>query len=208
MWSVRKFLRGVRAFIRGFLGQVPTEAARQPGPYIVLDLETKRWAEEVGGWVPERFGLAVAVTWDEKNGFREWYREDVEALVTELSAFDRVIGFNVVRFDYRVLAAYYRGVPKLLKRKTVDILADVYRALGFRISLEDLAQATLGKGKSGSGLDAVRWWREGKRDLVAKYCRDDVELTRDLYLHGVAHGVIYYPSYGRKRKLSVNWGAP
>jgi len=181
---------------------------QEAAQYIVLDLETERLAEEVGGWVPERFGLAVAVTWDQRNGFREWYKEDVEALAREMSAFDLVVGFNVIRFDYGVLAAYCHGVRELLRHKTIDILADVYDALGFRVSLENLAGATLGRGKTGTGIEAVEWWREGKRDLVIKYCRADVELTRDLYLHGVNHGVIYYPSYGRKRQMKVDWRGP
>jgi len=173
---------------------------------VVIDIETKRWAEEVGGWAyPERFGLAVAVTWDQENGFREWFREDVEALVGELSSFGRVVGFNALRFDYGVLAAYHPKVSQLLASKTVDILADIYQALGFRISLDDVARATLGRGKTGTGDQAVEWWRQGKRDLVIEYCRADVELTRDIYAYGLRHGVIYYPSYGTRQSLSVNW---
>ena len=173
---------------------------------IVVDLETLRGPDEAGGWEhPERFGLAVAVTWDAAEGFREWFEGDARALTEELSSFGRVVGFNVLRFDYGVLAAYVPNVRALLPGKTVDILADVYRALGFRVSLDDLARATLGRGKTATGERALRWWREGKRDLVISYCRSDVALTRDLYLHGAAHGVIYYPSYGGTRELRVRW---
>lgn len=175
---------------------------------IVVDLETLRGPDEAGGWEhPERFGLAVAVTWDRGQGFREWFEGDAGALTEELSSFGRVVGFNVLRFDYGVLAAYVPNVRALLSGKTVDILADVYRALGFRVSLDELARATLGRGKTATGEQALRWWREGKRDLVIEYCRGDVALTRDLYLHGVAHGVIYYPSYGETRELRVSWRA-
>jgi len=188
---------------------------------VVLDLETKRLAREVGGWVPERMGLAVAVTWDEENGFREWFEKDTEALVLELSDFKRVVGFNVLRFDYRVLATYHPNVSQLLTAKTVDILADVYEALGFRISLDNMARATLGRVKTGTGDQAVtgtgdqavRWWRQGKRDLVIDYCREDAELTRDIYAYGLSHGVIYYPHYWPRllpilqstRWVPVNW---
>ncbi|MGB6836252.1 MAG: ribonuclease H-like domain-containing protein [Dehalococcoidia bacterium] len=175
---------------------------------IVVDLETLRGPDEAGGWEhPERFGLAVAVTWDPGQGFREWFEGDAGALTEELSSFGRVVGFNALRFDYGVLAAYVPNVRALLAGKTVDILADVYQALGFRVSLDDLARATLGRGKTATGDQAIRWWREGKRDLVISYCRSDVALTRDLYLHGVAHGVIYYPSYGETRELRVSWRA-
>lgn len=173
--------------------------------HIILDLETARGPDEVGGWVAERMGLAVAVTWDQENRFREWYEEDVEALVGELSGFDRVVGFNVLDFDYGVLAAYHPKVSKLLKGKTVDILADVHRALGFRVKLDELAQATLGRGKTGTGEQALQWWRQGRRDLVIKYCQEDVRLTKDIYEYGLKRGEIYYPSYGSKRPVRVNW---
>ena len=176
-----------------------------PAGYVVIDLETQRGPDEVGGWVAERMGLAVAVTWDQQNAFREWFEEDAQALVEELSGFERVVGFNLLEFDYGVLAASNPNVSELLKGKTVDILAHVHRALGFRIKLDELARATLGRGKTGRGDQSLQWWRQGKRDLVVEYCRADVELTRDLYTHGLTHGVIYYPSYGSKRAAKVNW---
>lgn len=175
---------------------------------IVVDLETLRGPDEAGGWEhPERFGLAVGVTWDAGRGFREWFEGEAAALTEELSRFGRVVGFNVLRFDYGVLSAYVPNVRALLSGKTVDILADVYRALGFRVSLDDLARATLGRGKTGTGGQALRWWREGKRELVIEYCRSDVALTRDLYLHGVANGAIRYPRYEGTREVRVGWGA-
>lgn len=182
-----------------------TDEGKAPASYVVVDLETQRGPDEVGGWVAERMGLAVAVTWDKQNAFREWFEEDVQALVEELSGFQRVVGFNLLDFDYAVLAAYNPNVSKLLKGKTVDLLAHVHRALGFRIKLDELAHATLGRGKTGTGAQSLQWWRQGKRDLVVEYCRADVELTRDMYTHGVTHGFIYYPSYGSKREAKVNW---
>jgi DEAD/DEAH box helicase domain-containing protein len=175
--------------------------------HIVIDIETVRGPDEVmGGWAnPEGFGVAVAVTWDQENGFQEWYEKDVEALVGELSSFGRIVGFNVLDFDFRVLAAYQPAVSKLLRGKTVDILADVHRALGFRVKLDELARETLGRGKTGTGEQALRWWREEKRDLVVKYCQADVALTRDIYEYGLKRGEIYYPSYGSKRPVTVNW---
>lgn len=193
------------SFFRALLSDRATDEGRAPAGYVVVDLETQRGPDEVGGWIAERMGLAVAVTWDQQNAFREWFEEDVQALVEELSGFERVVGFNILDFDYRVLAAYHPAVSKILRGTTVDILAHVHRALGFRIKLDELARATLGRGKTGTGDQSLQWWRQGKRDLVVKYCRADVELTRDMYMHGVTHGVIYFPSYGSKRAVKVNW---
>jgi DEAD/DEAH box helicase domain-containing protein len=172
---------------------------------VIFDLETQRLFEDVGGRFPERLGLAVAVTWDNGNAFREWWERDAQTLVAELSRFRRVVGFNVIRFDYEVLLPYHRDVFGLLSVRTVDILEDVFTTVGFRVKLTDLAEATLGRAKTADGIEAVRLWREGQQQKVVEYCRADVEITRDLYTYGLTHGEIYYPSHGLKRSLPVHW---
>ncbi|MFI5342511.1 MAG: ribonuclease H-like domain-containing protein, partial [Candidatus Methylomirabilales bacterium] len=120
---------------------------------IYLDVETQRIADEVqGGWDNIRaFGLSVAVTWDEANGYREWYEPDAGRLIGELRAFDRIVTFNGLRFDLEVLSAY--GDVGELHGKSLDLLQDLKRRLGFRVSLQSLGQATLGKKKTASGLE-------------------------------------------------------
>jgi DEAD/DEAH box helicase domain-containing protein len=173
---------------------------------VVFDLETVRGPEECGGWKNTRdFGLAVAVTWCEAEGFRDWFEPEAAALVEYLAGFEQVVGFNVLGFDYRVLEAYQPAVWSLLERKTLDLLWDFQRLTGRRIKLDDLCAETLGARKSGSGADSLRWWRQGQRERVARYCRDDVTLTRDLYLHGVHRGFIRYRHRGRPSGLSVRW---
>ncbi|MGH2584075.1 MAG: ribonuclease H-like domain-containing protein [Dehalococcoidia bacterium] len=181
---------------------------RQSGPSstVVFDLETIRGPEECGGWEhADRFGLAVGVTWCEAEGFREWFEPDAGALVEYLGGFDRVVGFNVIGFDYSVLSAYDAGVRPLLESKTLDLLADVHQRLGRRIKLDDLCAQTLGMRKSGSGADSLRWWRDGERERVTEYCRDDVRLTRDLYLHGRKRGFVRYPRRGSVHRIKVRW---
>ena len=177
---------------------------------IYLDVETQRLSNEVqGGWNNIRaFGLAVAVTWNDPVGFREWYEGDAVRLIEELEAFDRVITFNGLRFDLEVLAAY--GDVRLLRDKSLDILKDLERRLGFRAKLQDVARATLGKDKTGSGPDAVTWWRSGDpllRRRVVDYCRMDVELLRDIVTHGLREGFVKVPSRGKDQTVYVAWGA-
>jgi DEAD/DEAH box helicase domain-containing protein len=175
---------------------------------IYLDTETQRLADEVsGGWDNIRaFGLSVAVTWDASNEYREWYEPDAGRLIGELRAFDRIVTFNGLRFDLEVLAAY--GDVRELHGKSLDLLQDLKRRLGFRVKLESLAQATLGKGKTGSGLDAVRWWRSGEpalRQRVVEYCRQDVEVLREIVAHGRREGFVKIPSQGKVLTVYVAW---
>ena len=151
------------------------------------------------------FGLSVAATWDVEHGFRDWFEYDAIALVKEMAQFDRVIGFNLLSFDYEVLSDYIPDVHKLLDDKTFDILADLTVSLGHRVSLEDISLATLGRKKVGTGYDAVRWFREGEIEKVARHCQRDVELTRDIYEYGRERGFIYYPSKGELAKVKVDW---
>src|SRR5580698_6997543 len=137
-----------------------------PTREIFFDIETLRLSHEVeGGWSSiARFGLAVAVTWDEQYLFRRWFEQDAKGLIAELERFDRIVSFNGDRFDFEVLRGYH-PVDKLLP-KSFDLLADLQRRLGFRIKLDDLARDTLGYQKTGNGLEIVQWWREGRKEEV------------------------------------------
>ena len=115
------------------------------------------------------------------------------------------MGFNVKRFDFRVLGAYTeRDLGRL---PTFDILEDVHRRLGFRLGLDHLARETLDRGKSADGLQAVEWFRQGEMEKLTAYCRDDVEATRDLFRHGLQNGHLVYRNRegDRRVRLLVDW---
>ncbi|HSB70845.1 MAG TPA: DEAD/DEAH box helicase [Candidatus Methylomirabilis sp.] len=187
----------------------PRPAAALPaGPRIlVLDVETRRSAEEVGGWDrSDRMGLAVAVTADLATGESRVYTEEqVDALLDELLAAACIIGFNVRRFDFAVLSGYraldYGALP------TLDILEEVHSSLGFRLSLSHLAQETLGAPKLADGLQSLAWFKAGEVDKVIEYCKADVDLTRRLFDFGRTHGYLLYRDYqGRSARLPVRFG--
>lgn len=150
---------------------------------LVFDLETQRSAEEVGGWGNIRsMGLAWAVIYrfpqDEWLDFEE---KDVDNLIRILGDSDLVVGFNQIRFDYEVLRGY--SGFNFQKLKSYDILVEIHQALRHRLKLDSVASATLGVSKSADGLQSLEWWKAGDKERVAKYCRQDVEITRDLFYH-------------------------
>jgi len=175
---------------------------------VLFDLETLRSAEEVGGWDKiHKMGLAVGVTCHLEEGRFDVFTEDrVEELVERLTAADLVVGFNVKRFDYQVLAGY-TGIDYNRKLQTLDLLEEVHRFLGFRVKLESLTRSTLGVEKSADGLQSLEWVREGRLDLVEEYCRKDVEILRDLYLFGRREGYVLYPDRERgvDLRVAVEW---
>jgi DEAD/DEAH box helicase domain-containing protein len=192
--------------IRQLAGPVRASIAAPPR-VLVLDVETQRSAEEVGGWDrADRMGLAVAVTQDLASGEVRVFTEDrVDALLDDLSSAALIIGFNVRRFDFSVLRGYrpldFAALP------TLDLLEEIHSALGFRLSLNHLAQETLGAPKLADGLQSLAWWKAGEHEKVIEYCKADVDLTRRLFEFGRNHGyLLYRDSQGRSVRLPVQFG--
>ena len=171
-----------------------------------FDLETQKSADDVGGWGNiHKMRLAVGVVWDSIDQDYFVYEEkDSKALVEKLRTADLVIGFNVIGFDYTVLQPY--SDFDLQEINTFDMLVDVKKLLNFRLSLNHLAQHTLNAKKSADGLISLQWYKEGKIDKIIHYCKQDVEITRDLYLFGEEHGYVNYQRRsGNPLQLEVNW---
>ena len=172
----------------------------------VLDLETRCSAADVGGWGQcHLMGVSLAVLHETHTGVATTYREhDLERLGQRLTKLDLVVGFNIKRFDYRVLQPYTK--VRLAEVPTLDILEEVYTTLGTRLSLNHLADKTLGDKKSGDGLLALELFAEGKWEELDSYCRQDVALTHRLFEFGTQHGyLIYQHRQGALVRLPVDW---
>jgi DEAD/DEAH box helicase domain-containing protein len=174
---------------------------------VYFDLETQRTANDVGGWDKKHeMGMSLGVTYSSKDQTYEIFAEDrAEQLIRRLQRADLIVGFNHVRFDYDVLMAY--TILDLRENLvSLDLLQEVERIAGHRLKLEDIAQATLGVGKTADGLDAIRWWREGKILDIARYCCFDVKVTRLVHEFGAANKKIYFNDrFGRRNSLDVDW---
>jgi DEAD/DEAH box helicase domain-containing protein len=187
--------------------QPPAGTGTLPPKVLVLDVETQRSAEEVGGWDHrDKMGLAVAVTHDLGTGISRVYLErDAPALLADLASADLVVGFNVRRFDYGVLQPY--ASLDLNALPTLDMLEEVHSRLGFRLSLSHLAEETLGTPKTADGLQSLAWWKAGEVGKVVAYCTADAELTGALYRFGQDHGyLLYRDREGRPVRVPVDFG--
>jgi DEAD/DEAH box helicase domain-containing protein len=173
---------------------------------VAFDLETQRSFDDVGGRGNfDKLGLSVAVVGNLDTGKYTAYREEaVDDLIDDLFAAKLVVGFNTLGFDYAVLRGYSERDFRRLA--SLDILAEIQRELGFRVSLDKVAAATLGTKKSGHGLQAIEWFREGRWEELTRYCTDDVRITGDLYRFGRDHGHLFYLNrWGEKARVNVSW---
>lgn len=172
----------------------PTVATKVtlPQRYGVFDIETQKSAAEVGGWhKAELMRVSVAVVWDAGlNDYLVFREGEMAQLLDHLRGLELVVGFNNKRFDNQVLAGY--GGHDLAGLPTIDILEKVKERLGYRISLNSLAEHTLGVKKSADGLMALKWYREGRIDKIIDYCRQDVEVTRELFRFGLENGYLLF----------------
>jgi len=173
---------------------------------LYFDLETQKSADDVGGWGNiHEMKLAVGVVWDScEQEYFSYLEGAASQLVKKLRTADLVVGFNVKKFDYGVLQPY--ADFDLDEITTFDMLIDVNKKLGHRLSLNHLAENTLNAEKSADGLVSLQWYKEGKIDKIIEYCKQDVEITRDLFLYGESHGYVKYSTRsGVAKDLKVDW---
>jgi DEAD/DEAH box helicase domain-containing protein len=73
--------------------------------------------------------------------------------------------------------------------------------------LDHLAGETLNLNKSGDGLQALEWFKQGEMDKLSDYCRQDVAITRDLFQYGLKNGHLIYreKKHDRRVRLPVDW---
>ncbi|MDO9301414.1 MAG: ribonuclease H-like domain-containing protein, partial [Anaerolineales bacterium] len=145
-------------------------------------------------------------TWStQRNDFAVYWEQDVPALIQELKSATKVIGFNLRGFDYRVLQPYAPDA-RIAAIPTLDLLLDLQQILGFRLSLDTIASASLGAAKTADGVQSVEWFRAGELDKVAEYCKADVDITRRVFEFGRDNGYVFYKSkLGSKLKVNVKW---
>ena len=174
---------------------------------VYFDLETQKSASEVGGWQNKRdMKMSIGVTYSTAaQAYRIYTEAEADALIEELRRADCVVGFNILGFDFEVLEAY--SVFDLGSVIALDLMCDVEKALGRRLGLDALASETVGAGKTAHGLEALKWWKEGKIAEIAEYCCYDVKATKLLHEYGVAQGKVYYMNDRTRRReaVPVSW---
>jgi DEAD/DEAH box helicase domain-containing protein len=174
---------------------------------VYFDLETQKSADEVGGWNHIRdMRMSIGVTYSTARGGYTIYGEsEVNTLIDELRRADLVVGFNNLRFDYEVLLGHnpFFDVEQL---QTLDMLVELQNKLQHRLSLDSIAQATFGVEKTSEGLQAIRWFKEGKLLEIAEYCCFDVKITRLVHEYGCANKRLHYTNrFGKKLSVDVGW---
>ncbi len=158
---------------------------------IIFDCETKNTFQDVGSNKPEDLDLSLLVIYDyQTKSYTTFLEKDLPKLWRILEETDILIGYNSDHFDIPLLDKYYPG--DLTQINSLDILVEIKNAFGRRLRLDAVASGTLGIGKSGNGLDAIVWWKNGEIDKIAKYCEQDVRVTKNVYEYALKNGILKY----------------
>lgn len=177
-----------------------------PNHYLVLDIESRYSAEEVGGWqFAEKMEISIAVAYDSTTDtFTSYTQETIFPLFQRLKKADLIIGFNHTTFDYAVLQPF--APYNLQNLPSLDLLKEIKKSLSHRISLDNLAQATLNIKKTANGLQALQWWKEGNLENIIEYCKNDVSITNKLFLFGHSNQYVQFINNDNQCiRIPVDW---
>lgn len=171
---------------------------------IVLDIET---IGDIRNY--DNLQVTVVSIYEyEKDAYRSFYEEELGDLWPILEKAERIIGYNSEHFDIPILDKYYAGDLKAFPH--LDLLKVIKESHGKRFKLDDIAKATLDNvSKSANGLEAIEWWKQGRKEDVKKYCEQDVKVTKEVYEYGVKNKMLYYPKItGEIEPIGVNFDPP
>ncbi|MBT4124497.1 MAG: hypothetical protein HN981_04180 [Candidatus Pacebacteria bacterium] len=162
---------------------------------VILDVETKKTFDEVGGFFPDRLGISfvgvnVRNGFGEEGEYRSYFEKDLPKLFPLLEQADVVIGFNIDGFDMPTFTEYYSGDIRNIP--TLDVMSRIKDSVGHRIGLDAVAKETLGIGKTGDGLDAIKYYQRQQWDKLEKYCIQDVKVTKEVLDYGYNKGEVKF----------------
>lgn len=167
---------------------------------LFFDIETRNLFQDVGGADPALLDIAVVCIY---NPFTEQYesylQEDLPKLWPIVEKADMLVTFNGDHFDIPLLNKYYSG--DLMQKKSLDLLKEVRKSLGYRVGLGVIAEGTLGMGKSGNGLEAVEWWKKGEIEKIIKYCIDDVKVTKAIHDYALENKKLKFKDYKNGQQI-------
>jgi len=170
---------------------------------IVLDIETKNTFRDVGSSDARMLDISLLVAYDSQTETYYSYLEDeFSGLWKLLEAADMIIGYNSDHFDIPLLDKYYPG--NLHQIKSLDLLKEIEKSIGKKVRLDAVADGTLGKKKSGNGLEAIDWWKAGEIEKIRKYCEDDVRITKEVYEYALKNKTLKYRDFSGVHSFPID----
>jgi len=176
---------------------------------IVFDIETQNTFQETGKSRAEAFKkLRVSIVGVYEyltDSYKVYEEKELMELDKRFQKADLLLGFNSAGFDLPVLSNYF--FTPVDRFPHLDLMTEIEKSRGHRASLDSVAKPTLKAKKSGSGLDAIMYWKEGRMEELKKYCLEDVRITKEVFEYGCREGKILFTSTWdfKTYEIPVNW---
>ena len=171
--------------------------------YIVFDIETTSTFAYINDKNVTDLNIAIVGAYNsDTDEYTSYTAEELSSFWPLIESTDAIVGFNSDTFDVPLLNKYYPG--DLFSIKSIDLLKDVHKALGRRIRLNNLAEATLNEGKSADGLKAIEWWQKGEVEKVREYCLQDVKVTKDLFEYAKNNGLLKWKDLNEIKDIKID----
>ncbi len=160
---------------------------------IVFDIETKNSFADVGGQenIAKLEMSVVGIYSYNEDAYHCFDEHEIDKMEAYFKNAYLLIGFASKRFDIPVLEKYFKS--NIAKIAHYDILEEIEKKFGKRISLGILAEANIGEGKSASGLKAIEYYRDGEMQMLKDYCTQDVRVTKLIYNQILNKKFLYVP---------------
>lgn len=178
---------------------------------VVFDIETSNVFADVGSNDASMLDISVVGVYEyATDKYTTYEQHEFKNMWPIFESADLIIGYNSDHFDVPLLNKYYSG--DLTKIRHVDILKEIRQAYGRRMKLDQVAEGTLGVNKSGHGLQAIVWWKNGEKEKVKKYCLDDVKITKEVFDYAVKNSMLKFKEDGKVIDIplpgSKKWDEP
>ncbi len=147
--------------------------------YITFDLETYS-PSNLNRIDTSEFRVSVLgayISWE--NKYLAFLEKDLNVFIDLLKECDLVVGYNHCWFDLPVLQKYANFNLKSLP--TYDLMLEVEKKIGFKVKLDDLCKATLGKQKTDKYETFKHYYADKNWFPLIDYCMHDVLLTEKLF---------------------------
>jgi DEAD/DEAH box helicase domain-containing protein len=137
------------------------------------------------------------------DDYYEFVEGQVPALLEHIQQLDRVVGFNINDSTTGCFPLYQAG---LQPDPNPGHFREGQGPVGIPAVIGPPGVGYAECRQTADGLDALRWWREGKMAKILEYCRSDVAITRDLYLFGLKHRYLLFQNKAKQTvRLPVDW---
>ena len=160
---------------------------------IILDIETRAGFRKKSDVF--EFGMSVGGTYSYKQRkYTFYYEDDLKDLITVIDNADIVVGYNLYRYDYCVLAGLCTNRSNIFRLPTFDMLQQIFTMTGQRLTLTNIYKQTYGlsTNKKKDKVKAIDLYEQERYQELENYLKHDLWITQQVFNAACKMGNLKY----------------